>query len=74
MVLCDSVPIALRGIQEELRNQNTGGGRIKKVWTGREITADFTGAGASGAAAETGATMVAGTLTPAWATEQMEQS
>ena len=74
MVLCDSVPIALRGIQEELRNQNAGGGRIKKVWTGREITADFAGAAAKGAATKIGAVITGPRLKPMWAAEQMEQS
>jgi hypothetical protein len=56
------------------QNQNAGGGRIKQVCAGREMTADFRGGVASGAATTIGAVITVGTLKPMCAAEQMEQS
>jgi hypothetical protein len=47
---------------------------MKQVCTGREMTADFRGAVASGAATTIGAVITVGTLNPMCAAAQMEQS
>jgi hypothetical protein len=47
---------------------------MKQVWAGREMTADFTGVVASGAATTIGAVITVGVLKPMCAAEQMEQS
>jgi len=47
---------------------------MKQVCAGREMAADFTGAGASAAATTIGAVITVGTLKPTCAAEQMEQS